>query len=108
MSDILHVCLQPEGSPLLIMLEDVMTTDKNALGHTLVRFYLAHGSVLPFLDTLTTREIYSTSECPVCVGSSVVVVAVAVVVVVAVVDFPPSSSTPWDFVQREFSRFKII
>ena len=53
--------LQPEGSPLLIMLEDVMTMDRNALGHTLVRFYLAHGSVLPLLDTLTTREIYLTS-----------------------------------------------
>lgn len=39
-----------------------MTTDRNALGHTLVRFYLAHGSVLPFLDTLTVREIYNTCE----------------------------------------------
>ncbi len=38
-----------------------MTMDRNALGHTLVRFYLAHGSVLPLLDTLTTREIYLTS-----------------------------------------------
>ena len=55
---------QPEGSPLLIMLEDVMTMDRNALGHTLVRFYLAHGSVLPFLDTLTIREIYNTCEFP--------------------------------------------
>ena len=53
---------QPEGSPLLIMLEDVMTMDRNALGHTLVRFYLAHGSVLPFLDTLTIREIHHTGE----------------------------------------------
>lgn len=52
----------PEGSPLLIMLEDVMTMDRTALGHTLVRFYLAHGSVLPFLDTLTTREIYNTTS----------------------------------------------
>lgn len=40
-----------------------MTMDRNALAHTLVRFYLAHGSVLPFLDTLTTREIHLTSEC---------------------------------------------
>lgn len=40
-----------------------MTMDRNALGHTLVRFYLAHGSVIPFLDALTTREIYQTSEC---------------------------------------------
>lgn len=55
--------MQPEGSPLLIMLEDVMTMDRNALAHTLVRFYLAHGSVLPFLDTLTTREIHLTCEC---------------------------------------------
>lgn len=54
--------LQPDGSPLLIMLEDVMTIDRNALGHTLVRFYLAHGSVLPLLDTLTTREIHLSSE----------------------------------------------
>ena len=53
---------RPEGSPILVMLEEVMTMDRNALGHTLVRFYLAHGSVLPFLDTLTMREIHQTCE----------------------------------------------
>lgn len=59
----MSLLFQPEGSPLLIMLEDVMTMDRNALSHTLVRFYLAHGSVLPFLDTLTIREIHLTGEC---------------------------------------------
>ena len=54
---------RPEGSPVLVMLEEVMTMDRNALAHTLVRFYLAHGSVLPFLDTLTMREIHQTCEC---------------------------------------------
>lgn len=39
-----------------------MTMDRNALAHTLVRFYLAHGSVLPLLDTLTIREIHLTCE----------------------------------------------
>ena len=53
---------KPEGSPILVMLEEVMTMDRNALAHTLVRFYLAHGSVLPFLDTLTMREIHQTCE----------------------------------------------
>ena len=53
---------QPEGSPLLVMLEEVMTMDRNALGHTLVRFYLAHGSIIPLLDCLTIREVHSTSE----------------------------------------------
>ena len=47
-----------------MMLEDVMTMDRNALGHTLVRFYLAHGSVVPLLDCLTTREITMTSRLP--------------------------------------------
>ena len=36
--------------------------DRNAMGHTLVRFYLAHGSVLPLLDMLTIREIHQTGE----------------------------------------------
>ena len=54
--------MQPEGSSLLQMLEEVMTMDRNAMGHTLVRFYLAHGSVLPLLDMLTIREIHLTSE----------------------------------------------
>lgn len=53
---------RPEGSPILVMLEEVMTMDRNALAQTLVRFYLAHGSVLPFLDTLTMREIHQTCE----------------------------------------------
>ena len=53
---------RPEGSPVLVMLEEVMTMDRNALAHTLVRFYLAHGSVLPLLDTLTMREIHQTCE----------------------------------------------
>ncbi|KAL5477805.1 hypothetical protein EMCRGX_G024652 [Ephydatia muelleri] len=52
----------PEGSPLLQMLEEVMTMDRNAMGHTLVRFYLAHGSVLPLLDMLTIREIHQTAD----------------------------------------------
>ena len=39
-----------------------MTMDRNSLGHTLVRFYLAHGSVVPFLDALTVREVHLTSE----------------------------------------------
>jgi len=39
-----------------------MTMDRNAMGHTLVRFYLAHGSVLPFLDALNIREIHQTSK----------------------------------------------
>ena len=45
------------------MLEDVMTMDRNDLGHTLVRFYLAHGYVIPLLDALTVREVHLTSEC---------------------------------------------
>lgn len=53
---------RPEGSPVLVMLEEVMTMDRNALAHTLVRFYLAHGSVLPLLDTLTMREIHQTCK----------------------------------------------
>lgn len=36
--------------------------DRNSLGHTLVRFYLAHGSVVPFLDALTVREVHLTSK----------------------------------------------
>ena len=48
---------------MLVMLEEVMTMDRNALGHALVRFYLSHGSVLPFLDTLNMREIHQTSKC---------------------------------------------
>ena len=39
-----------------------MTMDRNALGHTLVRFYLSHGSVLPLLDALNMREIYQTGK----------------------------------------------
>ena len=39
-----------------------MTMDRNSVAHALVRFYLAHGSVLPLLDVLTLREINSTSE----------------------------------------------
>lgn len=39
-----------------------MTMDRTALGHTLVRFYLAHGSVIPLLDTLTAREIQLSCE----------------------------------------------
>jgi len=38
-----------------------MTLDRNSLAHTLVRFYLAHGSVIPFLDALTVREVNITS-----------------------------------------------
>ena len=48
---------------MLVMLEEVMTMDRNALGHALVRFYLSHGSVLPFLDALNMREIHQTSKC---------------------------------------------
>ena len=59
---------RPEGSPILVMLEEVMTMDRNALAHTLVRFYLAHGSVLPLLDTLTMREIHQTCEFVIHVG----------------------------------------
>lgn len=47
---------------MLVVLEEVMTMDRNAMGHTLVRFYLAHGSVLPFLDALNIREIHQTSK----------------------------------------------
>ena len=39
-----------------------MTMDRNTMGHTLIRFYLAHGSVLPCLDMLTMREIHQSSE----------------------------------------------
>ena len=55
---------------MLVMLEEVMTMDRNTLGYTLVRFYLAHGSVIPLLDTLTIREIHQTSEGFVPTGSS--------------------------------------
>ena len=48
-------------SLLLIMLEEVMTTDRNFLAHTLVRFYIAHGAVLPMLDCLVSREVKETS-----------------------------------------------
>jgi len=47
---------------MLVMLEEVMTMDRNDLGHTLVRFYLAHGCVIPLLDALTIREVHHTSE----------------------------------------------
>ena len=39
-----------------------MTMDRNSVAHSLVRFYLANGSVLPLLDVLTLREINNTSE----------------------------------------------
>ncbi len=39
-----------------------MTMDRNSVAHSLVRFFLAHGSVLPLLDVLTYREIQQTSE----------------------------------------------
>ena len=47
------------------MLEDVMTADRNVLAHTLVRFYIAHGAVLPMLDCLVSREVNETSESPI-------------------------------------------
>ena len=53
---------QPEGSPLLIMLEEVMTMDRNALAHTLVRFFIAHGAIIPFLDCLVSQEVQQTRE----------------------------------------------
>ncbi len=37
--------------------------DRNSLAHTLVRLYLAHGNVIPFLDAVTIREVNMTSEC---------------------------------------------
>ena len=57
---------QPTGSEVLIMLEDVMTLDRNTLAHCLVRFYISNGAVIPYLDSLTAREMLSTSTC-VCV-----------------------------------------
>ena len=53
---------QPEGCAVLTALEEVMTMDRNSVAHALVRFFLAHGSVLPLLDVLTLREINSTGE----------------------------------------------
>ncbi|CAI8015268.1 RasGAP-activating-like protein 1 [Geodia barretti] len=53
---------RPEGCAVLTALEEVMTMDRNSVAHALVRFYLAHGSVLPLLDVLTLREINSTSK----------------------------------------------
>ena len=63
---------RPEGSPILMMLEEVMTMDRNSLAHTLVRFYLAHGSVLPFLDTLTMKEIHQTCKWLQCIHAACV------------------------------------
>lgn len=53
---------QPEGSPLLVMLEEVMTLDRNALAHTLVRFYVAHSSILALLECLVLKEVHDTGE----------------------------------------------
>lgn len=54
--------LAPTGSEVLIMLEDVMTLDRNTLAHCLVRFYISNGAVIPYLDSLTAREMLSTSQ----------------------------------------------
>uniref|UniRef100_A0A1X7U651 Ras GTPase-activating protein n=2 Tax=Amphimedon queenslandica TaxID=400682 RepID=A0A1X7U651_AMPQE len=51
----------PEGSPLLIMLEEVMTMDRNSLAQTLVRFYIAHNAILPLFDCLISREVENVS-----------------------------------------------
>jgi RAS protein activator-like 1 len=53
---------RPEGCAVLTALEEVMTMDRNSVAHALVRFFLAHGSVLPLLDVLTLREINSTGK----------------------------------------------
>jgi RAS protein activator-like 1 len=50
----------PSGSPLLIMLEEIMTMDRNSLAQTLIRFYIAHGAVLPLLDCLISKEVNDT------------------------------------------------
>lgn len=52
---------KPEECAALTALEEVMTMDRNSVAHALVRFYLAHGSVLPLLDILTLREINNTT-----------------------------------------------
>ena len=55
-------CIQPDHMCLLTLLNKVRVIDQNQLARTLVRFYLSHGSVLPFLDKLTTSELQKTSK----------------------------------------------
>ena len=40
-----------------------MTMDRNALAHTLVCFFIAHGAIIPFLDCLVSQEVQQTREC---------------------------------------------
>jgi len=47
---------------LLKLLDKVRVVDQNQLARTLVRFYLSHGSVLPFLNKLTTSELQKTCK----------------------------------------------
>jgi len=61
--------LQPDEVCLLNLMDKIRVIDQNQLARTLVRFYLSHGCVLPFLDKLTTIELKQTStlHCVVCV-----------------------------------------
>ena len=45
-----------------MMLEEVMTMDRNSLAQTLVRFYIAHNATLPLLDCLISREVFNVSQ----------------------------------------------
>ena len=39
-----------------------MTLDRNTLAHTLVRFYVAHSSILALLECLIMKEVNDTSK----------------------------------------------
>lgn len=45
-----------------MMLEEVMTMDRNNLAHTLVRFYIAHNAILLLLDCLVSKEVADTGK----------------------------------------------
>lgn len=56
-------CCQVDEPTLLTLLEEVTTVDsRQDVAMTLVKIYLGQGLVVPFLDSLNTREVHSTSK----------------------------------------------
>ena len=56
----------------MLMLEEVMTMDRNSLAQTLVRFYIAYKAVIPFLECLIIKEVENTGEWA-CLGGRILV-----------------------------------
>ena len=44
------------------MLQEVMTLDLMEVANTLVKLYLGHGKIVPYLDVVCTEEIQNTSK----------------------------------------------